>query len=70
MAGRAVSMWSASDTIREFGGHFRAQVWPGDSLYAYTQGLGDARPGTRRIEILTLNQNWQRVFIAHAISVK
>ena len=66
MVGRALLERVPVSAVREFGGRFHAQLWPGDALHAYTREAA-AEPGTRRLETTALDQNGRRIFSGHAL---
>jgi acyl dehydratase len=64
LTGRAVTDLVGHDALRSFGGRFRAQVWPGDTLTATrTRTSGATDPTlTARIDVVTRNQHGVTVF--------
>lgn len=67
MVGRVVAEHTPITRVRTFGGRFHAQLWPGDSLVAFSTEV-DAPNGQRRIEVIALNQARALVFSAHALA--
>ena len=61
LTGRAVTTVVDRAALRSFGGRFRAQVWPGDSLTAAV-----ARVAAGRIEVVTRRRDGTVVFEGHA----
>jgi acyl dehydratase len=54
------------ENLIRFGGRFRAQVWPGDSLTARLELVGEHPDGSVDLAMRTVNQNGVEVFSASA----
>ena len=63
MTGRAVTELFGASSLGRFGGRFRAQVWPGDTLTAVITilSIADDRT-TAQLAIVTTNQQGALVF--------
>lgn len=69
LTGRALTDLVGHECLRSFGGRFRSQVWPGDTLHAIVTEHGAAdRPDAagRSFTVMTHNQNGGLVFEATA----
>jgi acyl dehydratase len=65
MTGRVVTDWFGPDKLKRYGGRFRAQVWPGDTLT--TKATVDSVEGdTVELTVVTTNQNGEEVFAGYA----
>lgn len=63
MTGKALTDLFGVKSLRRFGGRFRAQVWPGDSLRAVVSVLSVSDDGTTaQLSIATNNQHGTSVF--------
>ena len=69
LAGKAVTDYVGDGRLRRFGGRFRAQVWPGDTLTTRLSVEGiqqvDGQPIVT-LEIITVNQHGAAVFTGTA----
>jgi acyl dehydratase len=65
MTGRMLTDFVGDGRLLRFGGRFRAQVWPGDTLTARAEvtGLTD---DTVELTVTTLNQKGEEVFVGSA----
>lgn len=61
LTGRAVTAMVDRTALRSFGGRFRAQVWPGDTLTGTVVRIEDGR-----VEVVTRRQDGTIVFEGHA----
>jgi acyl dehydratase len=68
MTGRALLEHTPIEAVREFGGRFHAQLWPGDSLHAWTTETKPVESGARRFEITAIDQNGRLILSAHALA--
>lgn len=67
MTGRALTEIYGAGRLHRFGGRFRAQVWPGDSLTAVVTVASVADDGaTAKLSVVTSNQHGVAVFEATA----
>jgi acyl dehydratase len=65
MTGRIVTDWFGADKVKRYGGRFRAQVWPGDTLTA--KATVDSVDGdVVTLSIVTTNQDGDEVFVGSA----
>ena len=65
MTGRLLTDWLGDGVLTSFGGRFKAQVWPGDSLVAVATVVAvDQRDGrsNAQLEVETRNQAGEVVF--------
>jgi acyl dehydratase len=62
MTGKVVTDLFGVRSLRRFGGRFRAQVWPGDTLTAVVTVLTASDDGTAQLSIVTSNQHGTVVF--------
>lgn len=65
MTGRVVTDWFGADKLKRYGGRFRAQVWPGDTLTA-TATVDSVGGDTVELTVTTVNQNGEEVFAGYA----
>ena len=65
MTGRVVTDWFGADKLKKFGGRFRAQVWPGDTLTA-TATVESVDGGEAQLRVVTTNQDGEEVFVGQA----
>ena len=69
LAGKMVTNYVGDGRLRSFGGRFRAQVWPGDTLTARAEVVGirdDERGPLVELRITTTNQDGLEVFAGEA----
>lgn len=67
MTGKAITDLFGAKSLRRFGGRFRGQVWPGDTLTAGITVLGVSDDGaTAHLSVVTSNQQGVTVFEATA----
>lgn len=70
LTGKMVTNYVGDGRLRSFGGRFRAQVWPGDTLTARAEVLGvrsdDDGAGVVELRITTTNQDGVEVFTGEA----
>jgi acyl dehydratase len=70
LTGKMVTNYVGDGRLRSFGGRFRAQVWPGDTLTARAEvvGIRDEEGGGPLVElrITTTNQDGLEVFAGEA----
>jgi acyl dehydratase len=64
LTARALTDRVGHESLRTFGGRFRAQVWPGDTLNAVVEEATAAEG--RAFTVVTRNQNGGLVFEATA----
>ena len=70
MTGKALTDLFGVSSLRRFGGRFRAQVWPGDSLTAVVAVAEVSDDGiTAQLTVVTTNQHGASVFEGHAIVI-
>ncbi|MCX2931761.1 MaoC/PaaZ C-terminal domain-containing protein [Mycobacterium sp. CVI_P3] len=72
LTGKAVTDYVGDGRLRSFGGRFRDQVWPGDTLTTCLKVTDVRNVGEQSIVILdvtTVNQNGATVFIGSAQAV-
>jgi acyl dehydratase len=72
LAGKAVTDYVGDGRLRRFGGRFRDQVWPGDTLTTRLSVVGIEEVGGQPVvtlEIVTLNQHGATVFTGTAEAV-
>jgi acyl dehydratase len=70
--GMAVTDLVGADNVRSFGGRFRSQVWPGDTLTAkVTVDAITDRDGQNLAEmrVVTVNQDGEEVFSGQASAI-
>ena len=65
MTGRIVTDWFGADKLTRYGGRFRAQVWPGDTLTARAT-VDSVEGDTVELTVVTTNQNGEEVFAGYA----
>jgi acyl dehydratase len=72
LAGKAVTDYVGDGRLRRFGGRFRDQVWPGDTLTTRLSVLGirwvDGEP-VAELDVVTVNQHGATVFAGTAEAV-
>jgi acyl dehydratase len=70
LTGKMVTNYVGDGRLRSFGGRFRAQVWPGDTLTARAEVVDvrsdDDGAGVVELRITTTNQNGVDVFTGEA----
>lgn len=70
LTGTMVTNYVGDGRLRSFGGRFRAQVWPGDTLTARAEVVGirndDAGTPVVELRISTTNQDGLEVFAGEA----
>jgi acyl dehydratase len=70
LTGKMVTSYVGDGRLRSFGGRFRAQVWPGDTLTAQAEVVGirndDDSIGIVELRITTTNQDGLEVFSGQA----
>jgi acyl dehydratase len=70
LTGKMVTNYVGDGRLRSFGGRFRAQVWPGDTLTAKAEVVGirndENEVGVIELRITTTNQDGVEVFAGHA----
>jgi acyl dehydratase len=70
LTGKMVTNYVGDGRLRSFGGRFRAQVWPGDTLTARAEvvdvGNADDGAGVVELRITTANQDGVEVFTGEA----
>lgn len=67
LAGRLLTDVVGVDTLLAFGGRFRAQVWPGDTLTATaTVSRVDTDGGVVELDVAVRNHNGDAVFTGYA----
>jgi acyl dehydratase len=70
LTGKMVTNYVGDGRLRSFGGRFRAQVWPGDTLTAQAEVVGirndDDGVGLVELRITTTNQDELEVFSGQA----
>ena len=70
LTGKMVTNYVGDGRLRSFGGRFRAQVWPGDTLTARAEVLDvrsdDDGAGVVELRITTTNQDGVEVFTGEA----
>lgn len=72
LTGKAVTDYVGDGRLRSFGGRFRDQVWPGDTLTTRLTVVEIRRAGgtpVAVIDIVTVNQNGATVFTGSAEAV-
>ena len=62
LTGKALTGLFGVTNLRQFGGRFKAQVWPGDTLIAQVGVTAVEPDGTADILMVTRNQNGAPVF--------
>jgi acyl dehydratase len=62
MTGKAITDLFGVRSLRRFGGRFRAQVWPGDTLTAVVTVSSVSADGIAQLSIATSNQHGTAVF--------
>lgn len=64
MTGRILTDWVGDGRLTAFGGRFKAQVWPGDTLTATATvtALGDEGGPVAMFDVVTRNQRGEEVF--------
>jgi len=65
MTGRVVTDWFGPDKLKKFGGRFRAQVWPGDTLTT-TATVTSVDGDLVEVSVVTVNQSGEEVFVGAA----
>jgi acyl dehydratase len=72
LTGKMVTNYVGDGRLRSFGGRFRAQVWPGDTLTARAEVVDirndDGGAGVVELRISTTNQDGVEVFAGEAIA--
>jgi acyl dehydratase len=72
LTGKMVTNYVGDGRLRSFGGRFRAQVWPGDTLTARAEVVDirndDEGAGVVELRISTTNQDGVEVFAGEAIA--
>jgi acyl dehydratase len=70
LTGKMVTNYVGDSRLRSFGGRFRAQVWPGDTLTAQSEVVDirtdDDGAGVVELRITTINQDGVDVFTGEA----
>jgi acyl dehydratase len=70
LTGKMVTNYVGDGRLRSFGGRFRAQVWPGDTLTAQSEVVDirtdDDGAGVVELRITTINQDGVDVFTGEA----
>jgi acyl dehydratase len=70
LTGKMVTNYVGDGRLRSFGGRFRAQVWPGDTLTARAEvvdvGNADDGAGVVELRLTTANQDGVEVFTGEA----
>ena len=69
MSGRAITDLVGPENVRAFGGRFRSQVWPGDTLTAKVTVADVREEGGRKVaelDVVTTNQKGEAVFTGKA----
>jgi acyl dehydratase len=70
LTGKMVTNHVGDGRLRSFGGRFREQVWPGDTLTAKAEVVdirtNDDGPGVVELRITTTNQDGVEVFTGEA----
>lgn len=70
LTGKMVTNYVGDGRLRSFGGRFRAQVWPGDTLTARAEVVdvvnADDGAGVVELRITTANQDGVEVFTGEA----
>ena len=72
MTGRAVTDLVGADRLRQYGGRFKSQVWPGDTLTAkVTVEAVREEDGEHLADltVVTTNQNGEEVFAGTATAI-
>jgi len=72
LTGRALTDYVGDGRLRRFGGRFRDQVWPGDTLTAHVSVKELRREGVEHVAVLdvvTVNQSGTTVFTGNAEAV-
>jgi acyl dehydratase len=72
MTGRAVTDLVGPENLRSYGGRFKVQVWPGDSLTARVTVDGVRDEGGEKLvdlSVVTVNQKGEEVFSGKASAV-
>ena len=65
MTGRVVTDWFGADKLKKYGGRFRAQVWPGDTLTT-TATVTSVEGDLVEVSVVTVNQSGDEVFVGAA----
>jgi acyl dehydratase len=68
MTGRVITDWFGPDRVKSFGGRFKAQVWPGDTLTA-TATVEAVDDDVVRLAVVTVNQHGAEVFTGYATAL-
>jgi acyl dehydratase len=68
MTGRVVTDWFGPERLKSFGGRFKAQVWPGDTLTA-TATVESVEDGLATVTLVTVNQHGAEVFTGYATAL-
>lgn len=67
MTGKALTDLYGMECLKKFGGRFRAQVWPGDSLTCFIEVVAaEAEQGLIELSVVTRNQDGTAVFEGQA----
>ena len=66
LTGKALTGLFGAERLRRFGGRFKAQVWPGDTLTAQVSVTAIDADGAADILVVTRNQNGIPVFEGNA----
>jgi acyl dehydratase len=69
LTGRMVTDYVGDGRLLRYGGRFRAQVWPGDTLTARAEVTGiteDEGGPVVELQVTTVNQNAEEVFVGSA----
>lgn len=72
LTGKALTDFVGDGRLRRFGGRFRDQVWPGDTLTARVSVKELRREGVEHVAVLdvvTVNQRGATIFTGHAEAV-
>lgn len=72
LTGKAVTDYVGDGRLRRFGGRFRDQVWPGDTLTTRISVVEIRRVDDQPIatlEVVTVNQHGATVFSGHAEAI-
>ncbi len=72
MTGRAVTDLVGADRLKKYGGRFRVQVWPGDTLTATVTVDAVRDEGGEHLvdlSVVTVNQKGEQVFTGNATAL-
>jgi acyl dehydratase len=68
LTGRVVTQMIAPESLRQFSGRFRAQVWPGDTLVV--ESSWSSTSGHETLSLTTRNQHGLTVFEGQASAAR